>query len=130
VTEGGQSGLQPESDKMENKSIITECYVIVAETGMFLDCYLADDAGSVAGIGRGTRMDVLLKYGRGVAILVFMLSRLPQSGGVDAPVPVTAPVVAPPVVIVARACAESAAVDAPENAKIAEVSCTHIEGGI
>ncbi len=75
-------------------------------------------------------MDVLLKYGRGVGILLFMLSRLPQSGGVDAPVPVTDTVVASPVVIVARACAGLAEVDAPENAKIVEVSCPDIEGGI
>lgn len=73
-------------------------------------------------------MDGLLKYARGAAILVFMLSRIVEHGGEMAPAaesPMSAPVL-----VIAQACDEIRDSVASPSANAVRATCAEIEGGI
>ncbi len=73
-------------------------------------------------------MEGLLKYARGAAILIFMLSRLVEAGGERAPAP-EAPL-STPVVVIAQACDEIQESGGGASAARLRSACAEIEGGI
>jgi hypothetical protein len=73
-------------------------------------------------------MEGLLKYARGAAILVFMLSRLVEHGGEM--VPATESPMSTPVLVIAQACDEIQDSVASPSGDALRATCAEIEGGI
>ncbi len=73
-------------------------------------------------------MDGLLKYARGAAILVFMLSRFVEPGAGNGAAAETR--MSAPVVVIAQACDEDQGNGTGMSAGVMRATCTEIEGGI